>query len=352
MAGRSDSPCKVRRILILEERPDLMTDQPIVSIVIPTYNAGRWLGAAVLSALGQTMRNIEVLVFDNASTDDTPEVMAKVSDPRCTYVRADRNVGMAGNITRGIKAARGRYFMVLGADDVLEPGFIAAAVAQLDAAPSARLLHGRAVWIDGNDNRVGVMGGTWPARCSGDEAFLRCFTQGFCFSTMIMHTAPVKALGAMDEEWGLLSDTWLFLQMALLGEVLFMEQCLVLYRVHETSVSFELYGDGKMFDDHLAGLEKAFAWPQAQHLRPRLREARLAVAQQALDTMHLTRLGSGFRGMLRKTLTIVRAEPQILLRPQAWMRFFFAALPVSLIRALRSRRGQKRRERQLNEAGI
>lgn len=328
-----------------------MTDQPIVSIVIPTYNAGRWLGAAVRSALGQTQRNIEVLVFDNASTDDTPALMAKVSDPRCVYVRAEKNVGMAGNITRGIKAARGRYFMVLGADDVLEPEFVATAVARLDAAPSARLLHGRAIWIDGDGNHVGLMSGEWPAQCSGDDAFVRCFTEGFCFSTMIMHTAPVKALGAMDEEWGLLSDTWLFLQMALLGDVLFMEEHLVLYRVHEASVSFELYADGKMFDDHLAGLEKAFGWPQAQHLTPRLTEARLAVAQQAMDTLHMTRLGSGFRGAWRKTLMIVKVEPHILLRPKAWMRFAFAALPAPAIRALRSRRRVARREGHLNGAG-
>lgn len=328
-----------------------MISEPTVSVVIPTYNAAPWLAAAVRSALAQTCDKIEVLVFDNASTDATPDVMAEFTDPRCVYVRADKNVGMAGNITRGIKAAKGRYFMVLGADDVLEPGFLAAAVARLDSAPGARLLHGRAIWIDGDGNRVGLMGGEWPAQCTGDDAFIRCFTEGFCFSTMIMHTAPVKALGAMDEDWGLLSDTWLFLQMALQGDVLFLEDPLVRYRVHESSVSFELFADGKMFDDHLAGLEKAFAWPQAQHLRPRLRQARLAVAQQALDTLHMTRLGSGFGGIWRKTRMIVRAEPHILLRPKAWVRFAFASLPSGVIRALRSRRKSARRQTQTGGAG-
>ncbi|MDN5786471.1 glycosyltransferase, partial [Pseudorhodobacter sp.] len=320
-----------------------MSTQPIVSVIIPTYNAAHWLAEAVQSALDQTCDNIEVLVFDNASTDATPEVMAGFTDPRCVYVRAALNVGMAGNITRGIKAAKGRFFMVLGADDILEPGFLAAAVARLKAEPAAKLLHGRAIWIDGDGNRVGVMGGDWPARSSGDEAFLRCFTEGFCFSTMIMHTAPVKTLGAMDEQWGLLSDTWLFLKMSLQGDVLFMNEPLARYRVHENSVSFELYADGKMFDDHLAGLEQAFAWPEAQHLQPEMRQARLAVAQQALDTLHMTRLGSGFAGICRKTLMIVRAEPHILLRPKAWARFGFAALPASAIRTMRNARRVARR---------
>lgn len=312
--------------------------QPLVSVIIPTYNAARWLGLAVDSALAQTLGDIEVLVFDNASTDATPDLMARYTDPRLTYVRAVDNVGFAGNVTRGIRAAMGRYFMVLGADDVLEPGFLAAAVARLEADPKAVMLHGAAIWIDDDGHETGRFDGDWPERSTGAQAFLRCFTDGFCYSTVISRTAPVKDLGAMDETWGMISDTWLFLKLCLAGDVLFLPEPLVRYRVRETSLSFELYADGKMFDDHLRGLEEAFAWPEARALAVLRRPARVAVAQQALDTLHMARLGSGWRAAMRKAASVVWREPAVLLSVRAWARIVFAALPAPVIRALRARR--------------
>ncbi|SDD54374.1 glycosyltransferase family 2 protein [Ruegeria marina] len=313
-----------------------MSTIPVVSIVIPTYNAEPWLEEAVRSALSQTLTDIEVLVFDNASTDATPDLMARISDPRLSYFRAAENIGFAGNVTRGIEAARGRYFLVLGADDVLKPTFLAEAVALLDADPAASMLHGRAIWIDDDGAPIGVMRGTWPAKSSGEDAFLRTFTEGFCYSTVISRTEHVKRLQAMDERWGMISDSWLFLKMCLAGEVLFLDTPLVLYRVRDSSLSFELYADGKMFNDHLMGLEQAFSWPEAAPLRPRAREARLAVALQAFDTMHMTRIGAGLSGMLAKSWQVTQAVPGILLSPRAWLRFAFALLPATTIQWLRN----------------
>jgi hypothetical protein len=182
------------------------------------------------------------------------------------------------------------------------------------------------------------MGGTWPARSTGADAFVRTFTEGFCYSTVIARTALVQRLGAMDEGWGMISDSWLFLRLCLMGDVLFLDEPLVRYRVRETSLSFELYADGRMFDDHLAGLEQAFAWPEAAALRGRAGAARRAVAQQAFDTMHMTRMGAGLPGMLRKSAQVVRTVPSVLLSPRAWARFGFALLPPAAIRRLRSLR--------------
>lgn len=325
--------------------------QPVVSVIIPTYNAARWLGLAVDSALNQTLRDIEVLVFDNASTDATPQVMARYTDPRLTYVCAAKNVGFAGNVTRGIRAAAGRYFMVLGADDVLEPDFLAAAIARLEADPKAVMLHGGAIWIDDDGLETGRFSGAWPERSTGAEAFLRCFTAGFCYSTVISRTAPVKTLGAMDERWGMISDTWLFLKLCLVGDVLFLPKELVRYRVRESSLSFELYADGKMFEDHLRGLEEAFCWPEARSLAMLRQPARVAVAQQALDTLHMTRLGSGWWAAMRKAASVIWHQPAVMLSLRAWARIVFAALPAPMIRALRSRRKQVALGRAASPAG-
>jgi glycosyltransferase involved in cell wall biosynthesis len=318
-----------------------MTANPRVTIIIPTYNSARWLAEAVDSALSQSFADMEVLVFDNASTDTTPQLMERYTDPRLVYRRYEENVGFAGNVTRGLKAARGEYMMVLGADDILERSFVETAVTRLDADSGAAMLHGGAVWIDDDGKPIGRFDGDWPSRSSGDDAFIRTFTQGFCYSCVFSRTAPVKALGAMDENWGMISDTWLFLRLCLAGDVLFVHEPLVRYRVRESSLSFHLYADGKMFNDHMGGLEDAFGWPQAAHLRSRKAEARIAVAAQSFDTMHMTRLGAGLQGMLSKTLEIVKAEPGVLGLPSVWARFAMALMPAWAIRTLRGWRRRR-----------
>jgi glycosyltransferase involved in cell wall biosynthesis len=318
-----------------------MHANPRVSIVIPTYNSARWLRQTVDSALSQSFLDIEILVFDNASTDDTAELMSGYSDPRCVYVRADENVGFAGNVTRGIRAARGEYFMVLGADDMLDNAFVQTAVELLDTAPGAAMVHGRAMWIDDDGAPIGRFDGDWPARSNGDDAFIRTFTEGFCYSCVFSRTRPVKALGAMNEDWGMIADTWLFLKLCLEGDVLFIDEPLVRYRVRESSLSFELYADGKMFDDHMRGLEEAFGWPEARRLAPRKREARAAVARQAFETMHMTRLGAGLRGTIVKIVKIVWAEPRVMLSSTAWLRAGVAIMPPAVIRSLMAKRRRR-----------
>ena len=100
-----------------------MADKPLVSICIPTYNRAGMIGKAIESALGQTYRNIEVIVVDNASTDNTGVVVAGYSDQRFRYVKNDRNLGLFGNFNRCIELAKGKYLHILHSDDYIDPHF-------------------------------------------------------------------------------------------------------------------------------------------------------------------------------------------------------------------------------------
>src|SRR5262245_39908172 len=92
---------------------------PNVSVVIPSYNSAAYLPAAIDSVLAQTARDLEVIVVDDGSTDDTPDVVARYGPP----VRGIRqaNAGVAAARNRGIAEARGRYIAFLDADDTWEP---------------------------------------------------------------------------------------------------------------------------------------------------------------------------------------------------------------------------------------
>ena len=92
-----------------------------VSIGIPTYNRSAYLGRAIESALSQTYADVEVVVSDNASTDDTVQKVRGFSDPRVVLVQQTENLGMTGNFNACLQAATGDLFLLLSDDDVLEP---------------------------------------------------------------------------------------------------------------------------------------------------------------------------------------------------------------------------------------
>ena len=103
---------------------------PEVSVVVPSLNSGRYIGAAIRSALEQPGPPVEVIVQDGGSSDETPAVVASFGDPRVTLHREDDG-GQADALNRGIARARGRWIVWLNADDMLAPGALAAAAGAL-----------------------------------------------------------------------------------------------------------------------------------------------------------------------------------------------------------------------------
>ena len=110
-------------------------DGPLVSVCIPTYNRASMVGDAIRSALAQTYETIEVLVVDNASTDDTAAVVSSFTDPRLTYIRNERNLGLFGNFNRCIELAQGKYIHILHSDDMVPPEFTETCVRFLEEHP-------------------------------------------------------------------------------------------------------------------------------------------------------------------------------------------------------------------------
>ena len=97
----------------------------LVTLAITTHNRSTLMQRALAGALAQTYPDLEILVSDDASTDDTPQVMAKVHDPRVRYLRIDKPARIAGNFQNALDHARGELFMILNDDDELEPEAIA-----------------------------------------------------------------------------------------------------------------------------------------------------------------------------------------------------------------------------------
>ncbi len=119
---------------------------PEISVIIPTYNRGRFVCQAIESVLAQTFRDFEVIVIDDGSTDDTAETLAPYrSDIR--YVRQDR-CGRSAARNRGIGLAGGRYCAFLDSDDTWFPDKLARQIAELGRNPALGLLHGPVEVVD------------------------------------------------------------------------------------------------------------------------------------------------------------------------------------------------------------
>lgn len=131
---------------------------PPVSICIPTYNYAEFVGRAIETALAQTHEELEVIVIDDASTDDTPAVVARfAADERLRSVRNEHNVGLFANFNRCFEEARGEYVKVLCADDWLHPRSIEDALALLDGAPRAGMATSPSWLADSSGQVTGMV---------------------------------------------------------------------------------------------------------------------------------------------------------------------------------------------------
>jgi glycosyltransferase involved in cell wall biosynthesis len=119
-------------------RPDL--DEPVVSIIIPAFNADRYIERAVESVLGQTYRPLEVIVVDDGSTDMTRARIHRFRDPRLIYVYQD-NAGQGSARNNGIRRSRGTYLAFLDADDQYLPSKIETEVEFLRQHPRYRIVY-------------------------------------------------------------------------------------------------------------------------------------------------------------------------------------------------------------------
>ena len=100
-------------------------DRPLVTIGIPTYNrADLFLHDAINAALQQTYSNIELVISDNCSTDDTKSVVKSFTDPRIRYFRQKTNIGANNNFNFCLQQARGDYFLLFLDDDQIDPDFV------------------------------------------------------------------------------------------------------------------------------------------------------------------------------------------------------------------------------------
>lgn len=133
-----------------------MAQPPRVSVLLPAHNAAPYLEEAVASVLAQTFQDFELLLIDDGSTDQTPEIATRLaaSDPRIRLIRQEQS-GLVAALNHGLALARGEYLARMDADDRSLPTRFAAQVAFLDANPEVAVVGGWGRLIDRNGHSFG-----------------------------------------------------------------------------------------------------------------------------------------------------------------------------------------------------
>lgn len=132
--------------------------EPLVSVGVPVRNEARFLRATLDSLLAQDYGNTEIIVSDNASTDETETIARYYADryPCIRYYRIDEGIGPAENFNHAVERASGDYFMWAAGHDLWSTNYLSACVAELDARPQSVLAYGlpRSIDAEGLERRV------------------------------------------------------------------------------------------------------------------------------------------------------------------------------------------------------
>lgn len=210
---------------------------PVVSVVIPAYNAARTIRETLESVGRQTMRDLEVIVVNDGSTDNTLEVVRSIADPRI-HVVSQENTGHAGARNAGISLAGGKYIAVVDADDVWLPHKLEQQLTVLRSRPRSRALHSSAIHVDDTLRPLFV------GRCRDEQNTLLdvlCLRRlpGF-MCTLLIDRELLVELGGFDSSLIILQDWELAIRLAWRNELHSASAPVVLYRVHGSNQSKQL----------------------------------------------------------------------------------------------------------------
>ena len=119
---------------------------PKVSVIVPSYNLGKYLPETLESVQDQTFKDWECIIVENGSRDDSPEIVKTFckGDGRFIPLVLPENVGVAAARNKGLEMAEGEYILFLDADDIIAPRYMEEAVAALDADPGLTVVYGKA----------------------------------------------------------------------------------------------------------------------------------------------------------------------------------------------------------------
>lgn len=199
------------------------TPTPTVSVIVPAYNAAHTVDRALRSVLAQSYRDLELIVVDDGSRDDTAARVAAMADPRVRLLRLERNGGESRAMNAGIAAARGRYIAFQDADDEWLPGKLQRQVDAIEADDRISFVCTGLVHIY-PDRRVVDIAGFAPS----DTLWKRLLAESLVAKPCVLaRRDALQRAGPFDEALATGADQDMWIRLALEGTVVEIPEVLV-----------------------------------------------------------------------------------------------------------------------------
>ncbi len=262
-----------------------VSPMPNISVCLPTFNRAHYLRGAIENILSQTFQDFELIICDNASTDETQKVAASFQDPRIRYIRNSSNIGVAANWIKTLQMAAGEYCSIIGDDDRWDPAFLERMRTPLVQDINVDIAFCDHWLIDaaGNvlpelTNKYSKAYGRTGLKPGLHKPFLAMIlpTRPICHVASLMRCKSLAATGALDPKAGTVIDYSIFMQLAMAGGgAFYIPERLASYRIHAESVSarfqVQIWRDMQWVCSKL--LEQHPAHITATHLQTVLSEA-------------------------------------------------------------------------------
>jgi len=302
------------------------------------------LQESIGSVLAQSYSDFRLLVSDNASTDETSEVVTSLADPRIDYVRSTENIGMIGNFNRIVEMCTTEYVVLLPDDDILYPEYLECAIEALERNPNVGLVHTAFDLIDSSSRviqgDISLLQVEGTVTIESGHAYLQrsmCSTWTICFPSALFRTRAIAGAGGHRADEEPMADVPMFMRIARNWDVACLARTLAATSVHPQAFTAQLgsYRAGVGYDlldrqPEILNERRQRFLDEADLPRERVELYRsLADRTFRLDRVHriVSRAGSGttWLASAEALARLAREDARVLLLPATW-RFCAAQL--------------------------
>jgi glycosyltransferase involved in cell wall biosynthesis len=242
-----------------------------ISVILPVYNQAQYVSAAIQSVLGQTYPDFELIVVDDGSTDETPQILAGFHDPRMRVIRQP-NAGLSAARNSGIKLSSAPLITFLDSDDYFLTNKLEVLSQYLGSHPEIGLVAGRAKYIDHAGNYIH----TPDTPLTPLELPQLLYQNPICVSGILLRRSWLDNYGLFDETLRACEDFDLWLRLLAAGcQMAWDEHFVVAYRIHAGQMTGQ---SARMRKAMFAMLDKFFAQPELPEYLSAHKESAYATA--------------------------------------------------------------------------
>jgi glycosyltransferase involved in cell wall biosynthesis len=284
----------------MSSTPPNFTGELLVTIAIPTFNRAARLKDCLTSALRQTYQNFEVVVSDNASTDETIDVLRSFSDPRVRVIRQKANIGLLPNWNACLAAAKGDYVLFVSDDDRIAPWMLERCTALINREPQIPVVIALCNFHS--------FGQTWPGPASprlgtgiwnGSDILIEYLEDqiGVTMCSIVIKTAALRAGGGFRVNFPFAADVAAWAPLLLMGKAGLVNESCATYHIHSETQSSKLAAEELIWDGwKVADLISKCVDRSTVKLRERRRiklQAKRCFARRAVLILYRYRRGGG-----------------------------------------------------------